>query len=484
MPVTAVRKSPFGLEPWVKKLGEMQVVALSGVISELNRLTSSDDSSVNQLAEVIMRDASLTSKIIRVANSAMYNPSRLPINTVTKAIVHVGFNTVRAICVSSVVMESLLEKHPRKGLVRQMAQSFHAAVQARNLCERFRPDLKEEVFVAALLLHLGKLLIWTSDYSVSDQAYELEMAGAPAAEIEALLGTTPERITREIANQWHLGDTLNQVLTLAESDFDRKAEAVWIGDLIASTADRGWDSPEMAEVLKRAAEFTERPEAETRKLLQQSLKEAHDLSAEYNDPRVTRLIEKTRNSSTRTAEDSPRDLLQADSAKQLAVLQELMKMMAEGIDSSRLFGLILKGLHEGVGLERVALLLLNPARTQVVGKFFLGEGTATWKGRFHFDYERSERNLFGLIMHQGKPVSLGGAASEAGLTRIVPASLGGITHTDCFLLAPLKAHKREVGFLYADMGLSDRPVTAELDKGFRHFVQQTGLCLSLLANRK
>lgn len=480
---TPSRKSPFGLEAWVDALAEMKVVSLSAIIAELNRLTASEESSIGQLANVIMRDPGLTSKVLRVANSALYNPGRQPINTVSRAIMHIGFNTVRAICVSAIVMESLLERHPRDGLLRQMAASFHAAVQARNLCERFRPEVREEVFVAALLLNLGQLLVWSSDYPVADQAYQLHMNRAPIRETEVLLGTTYARLTQEIAAQWSLGETLKAVLTTAETELDKRGEAVRLGEEISRIIEKGWQHEDMQALLKRVADFTGGSASQARARVETSMKEAAELSESYNDPRVTRLLEQTRARADQAdASSEGADLLQPDSRVQLEVLQQIMAHMGQGLDSGKLFELLIKGLNRGVGLERISLLLFNQPRTQVTAKVVVGPQTAAWKEHMRFDFERSARNPLAQIIAGREAVLVQDGRPEA-LLRLLPDSWSRVTGGAGFLIGPLLAGTREVGFLYADLGCSHRPLQDVHVTGFKHFLQQANLCLGLMANR-
>ena len=85
---------------WVEKLSKTEMPVLSAVMGQLNRLTGDDDSKVNQLAEVILKDPHLTSQILRIANSVQYNPSNNGISTVSRAIVLLGFRGVRSMCIS------------------------------------------------------------------------------------------------------------------------------------------------------------------------------------------------------------------------------------------------------------------------------------------------------------------------------------------------------------------------------------------------
>ncbi len=475
------KKAPFGLDEWLEELSQMDAVTMGAIIRELNKLTDSKESSVQQLSKEILKDPGLTSKIIKVANSVLYNPSKASVATISRAIMHIGFNTVRAICVSAIVIESIMRNHPRESLIRQMARSFHAAVQARNLCEKARLDIREEVFVAALLLHLGELMIWAYPHPSIDKLYRLYQKGANSRDIESVLGVTFERLTIEMVSQWNLGNTLAEALSEVEDKASRMCQAVRLGDEIAIAMEKGWDSPEMASVLKKVSVFSNQPEAEARRRLQTSMSEATQLSKLYCDPKLTRLLKETGQVAEESM-DTPA-LLQPNPQVQLQTLQAIMQMMAGNLDSGKLFQLIMNGLHEGVGLERVVLAIFNQSRTQVSAKYVVGARTVNWRERFRFSYEKQPDNLFSRVMQGHEAVWLGNPGFSA-VSKLRSKAFEEVVGAGDCLLGPIEASKREVGFLYADMHVSGRPMTETYFSGFKHFLQQTSLCLGLLANKR
>jgi Predicted signal transduction protein len=125
-----------GLKAWTERLRKQDLPVLGDVIAELNKITGSDDADVNQLAEVILRDPQLTSHVLRISNSVQYNYGKTQINTVSRAIVLIGLKGVRAICISLLVMDSLLGEHPKEQLLKLIARGFHAATQARLLVQK------------------------------------------------------------------------------------------------------------------------------------------------------------------------------------------------------------------------------------------------------------------------------------------------------------------------------------------------------------
>jgi len=473
-------KAPFGLDEWLAELSHLDAVVMGAVIHQLNQLTASDESSVQQLVAEISKDPGLTAKIIKVANSVLYNPARIPCNTISRAIMHVGFDTIRAICVSSLMIENLLKEHPREALIKQMARSFHAAVQARNLMAKARMEVKEQIFVATLMLHLGELLIWAYPHKVTDDAYQRFLRGAEALELEAILGVSFNRLTQEIASEWSLGETLNEVL-MQPHEPGKMAQAVMLGDEIALAMEQGLESTAMQNVLAKAAEFTNQKQDVLAKTIMTSSDEATRLSKLYGDPKITLLIKEAR---AKYQESQPQAKpIEPDPQYQLQALQAIMQMMGKRIRPGQLFEQVLLGLHQGVGLERVALAIFNASRTQVSAKYIVGDRTAGWKDKFRFDYERHNANLFAVVMARKQPIWIGAQGTEL-MAGMRSQKFDGTVGLGDFLLGPVIANGRQVGFLYADMRVTGRPLNNLYFSGFKHFMQQISLCLEVLAKQK
>ena len=53
-------------------------------------MTSTNQWEITQIAAVIQRDATLTAEVLRMANSAFYNPSRQRITQLDRAVVQIG----------------------------------------------------------------------------------------------------------------------------------------------------------------------------------------------------------------------------------------------------------------------------------------------------------------------------------------------------------------------------------------------------------
>jgi HD-like signal output (HDOD) protein len=245
-----------GLDTWVRRLTRQNMLAIGKVIAELNNLTGRNDTEINQLAEVILRDPNLTSHVLRVANTVYYNHSSSPINTVSRAIVLIGLKGMRAICISLLLIDSLLKQGPREQLLLLIAQGLHAATQARDLVLRQDAEAAEEVFIAALLFNLGEMAFLANE-PITDENIALWSAdsGERQEAEERVLGTSFKAITRGLAKHWKLGETLEHALYPA-SQPNAKVQAVILGERLSRAALNGWDSNEVKNVIEEVSRYT------------------------------------------------------------------------------------------------------------------------------------------------------------------------------------------------------------------------------------
>src|SRR4249920_1780527 len=96
---------------------------LAGIVA----LIDSDTAGARKLVELIERDQSLTAKLLRLANSAFFGQSRR-VATVPRAILLLGFSTVRNLAVGVKVWEALGGEITRKRLEELWSHAVTTAV--------------------------------------------------------------------------------------------------------------------------------------------------------------------------------------------------------------------------------------------------------------------------------------------------------------------------------------------------------------------
>lgn len=132
------------------------------VLSELIGLTNSDRSAAGDLRGCIEKDAVLTARILKLANSAFYSPS-VPVASVQQAVVMLGFLSVRSLAMAAATLKFLGVGVDAYGISPGglWMHSYAAAELARGLAREAREDLdsQDEVYVGGLLHDIGKIVL-------------------------------------------------------------------------------------------------------------------------------------------------------------------------------------------------------------------------------------------------------------------------------------------------------------------------------------
>lgn len=474
-----------GLQSWIDRFNQAELPALAAVVQDLHRLTLGHTSSVQQLADVLLRDAALTSKVLRIGNSVYYNPSQEPIRTISRAIVLIGFDNVRQIGLSVSLIDGLLARSSREQLAELLAQSFHAAVQARNIAGYVLSRSDEEVFIAALLHNVGELAFWGCAGETADElASALAQPGVNADDVVMdLLGTSFRQMSLALVKSWNLGDTVSLALQ-ASSQNDPAVKAVTLGAKISQAALEGWDSATMESLVGQLASFIGVTPQEAMQQVLASAEETVKMAATFGASQLCKLIPNTDPEQIRLQQEQRKArLLQPNLLILQQALQDLGLMVSKRADLGLVLDTLFKGLHQGAGLERIMLVVLADGQSCFRCKRVIGEGTAGWAHDFILPVEQTAQpHIFSYALRNKEALWMGVPASY-NLNELVTQPIRQRLGQGMFFIAPLLAGTREIGLLYADSRVSGRALKHEQFVAFQRFTQLTGRCLEAMSKR-
>lgn len=301
------------IDDWIRFLSKEQMPALAETVQKLNRLTVDEGARISQLTEQVLKDPSLTSRVLQVSNCVMYKGTGGSIKTITRAIVMLGFTTIRDVTLSMQILDNILKHKPSQHLMGQIANSFHAAMQARGMLKNVKAAQQEEVFISTLLLHFSELSMLSRDDEVSRRLNQLiEQGQAPATAASEVMGCTFDELSLALAKQWNLGDILIQALGRPDSP-SRPAQAVLLSDELSQVAQLGWNADPVRNVIRKIARFREISFDEAEVQVIETANLAHEMAVHYGAARVRHLIPHTH-----PAEDeieTPSALMRRNAAK-------------------------------------------------------------------------------------------------------------------------------------------------------------------------
>ena len=465
------------LQTWVNKLSKQNMPVLGDVISELNKITGDDEADTNQLAEVILRDPHLTSHVLRIANSVQYNYSQHQINTISRAIVLIGLKGMRAICISVLVIDSLLQGKPRQHLLKLMAQGFHAATQARRLAAKLGDQAGEEVFVAALLFNLGEMAFWsTEELGPANEGLMSDNPATRKAAIEEVLGTSFKAITRELGKHWKLGDTLEAALYPGKNP-EPKVKAVITGERLARAALYGWDSPQVKKVVNEVADLMQVAADEAINQIKEGADQAAQVALNYGVSELCPMIPSSLQEVVKNHHAPPSKVMKGDAHLQLSLLRELSSVSAENTNVNTLFQMVIEGMHRGIGLERVAIALIQGRKLKA--KYALGEHTDHWRSQFLFDIGPYSESIFTHAIESEAPQWFD-ENSVAEQNKLYPNDVVRILGKLPCVISVLQIGQRKAAMFYADRWTFGGKISADQFESFKHFTNQAQLSLTMM----
>jgi len=186
------------------------------VLDMLEDEKSQDNVDIRKLAKLIETDASLTLKLIRVANSPLF-AVRDYITSVQQAIVILGLNKVTNIVLGiSIFSKFLYSTTPgmQEVLNKYWWHTSSVATVSKSLTKKVGFDFKEKEFIAGLFHDIGKLAMIQYDFELFKKMIDLvENEGMSDYEAEKnIFETTHSLVGAEIAKRWNLPEDFTSII--------------------------------------------------------------------------------------------------------------------------------------------------------------------------------------------------------------------------------------------------------------------------------
>lgn len=220
---------------------------MPAVVTRIMELTANPNCTARELQKVIGMDEVLSSKVLRLVNSARYGfPKR--ISTLSHAVILLGFETIRNLAIGAATVHLL--RHGPACPINRLSfweHSLQTALAASSLAKHLRNDLitREEVFLAGLLHDIGVLFLsqtFPEEYrSVVAQASSLQEVVSPEQEI---LGIDHCTVGALMAEQWNLPPVFSAVMQhhhepQAQSPFFFQTGMVYLGNVLSQSIETG-----------------------------------------------------------------------------------------------------------------------------------------------------------------------------------------------------------------------------------------------------
>ena len=218
-----------------------RLVSLPDVCIKVNQLLGTSDYSVSQVADIIIQDADISARLLRLVNSPLFG-QRSKVETLSRAVTLLGADELRNLVLATAAQRTFT------GIPEEMVNmadfwrhSVTTGVMSQMLAERCNTLHSERLFVMGVLHDVGRLVIYLS---LPDKARDiLHITGGdnwilPETEQE-ILGFTHLDVGAELMRSWHLPDSFSAVaghhnMPQEAADYRLEASLVHIAKAIAN----------------------------------------------------------------------------------------------------------------------------------------------------------------------------------------------------------------------------------------------------------
>lgn len=501
---------PSALDVLLRRMQtESDFPALSEAIGAINRIASSDREGVNELSNNILRDFALTNKLLKLANVAFYNQvGGGKISTISRAVVILGFDTVRSIALSLILFDNLENKAHAQQLKEEFVKVLYAGMLARELAGRTNLKDVEEAFISAMLHNLGRMLAtfyFPMEAAAIKQRVQTEALSETKAAIE-LLGVSFENLGMGVARNWGFPDQLVQSMKKLPDERIKKAAIgteplrVLAGfsnelcEVILNTPDAD-RSKALAKLTARFGDCLPVTEKQLNGLMEKSMQDIAQFAQAVNvnlkqsafAQQATKWAGMAMPSAVAPAESkladgAPDDASAPQTALDASVLHERAPILDAGTDETDpaaqrssaqiqavltsglqdvsnsliddavsindILRMILEAMYTGMGFAHVLLCIKDGRHNTMCGKFGFGDNVQALIKAFDFSMA-AQPDVF-LVALQNNADILISDIDEPKIALRIPAWYRKQVTARTFVLFPIIVKGKPIGLIYAD----------------------------------
>jgi len=457
--------------------------AMSPHVQELVSLASDSRASSDQLARVILKDYSLTNKVLQLVNSAYYGLSQ-KVSSISRAVTIIGFETVRNMACGIALFEDFVNSGvERDGISRLMTRSFLAGMWARSLCGEWRLKVQpEEAFICSLLRNLGQVILCLHLPDIYQAMEEGRNRGLNDEEAawNAVGGIGAGEIGQEVARFWNMSDKIVAAMEVAPPLPGNPADEIsmirCLADFSNRFVERTCADEDVSGLFSEyGGMFGVSPDAGVEMLLD-CVDEAAGFSRAVRYG-IGRLKIKARLVALADEQRGRGSAAGSGPGASAAVMDRFERDMAArfagGFEPKEFFKSMTAGIHEILGFDGVVCGLLRGGGSSLLCRFFRGPEAERTAALLEDEFRRPDGPVGGVVTGGRGMVCADGA--QAGFSPELSLRLAG----QKVYLLPFRGGDGAAGLLFAHGGAAGERAFVLL----RRMREYAGAALRVLAER-
>lgn len=473
------------LREWIKRIKDKPIPVLVRTVDQLRKLNASDDAHVQQIVEVVEQDPGLTVQLLRFCNDQQGHRLQREVASVQQAVMLVGTRKLNEMAMKLPLLHKSLHEPARSQVLRTFCRAYHAGMQAVAWAKLRRDMTPDEVFAASQLHFLGEFVLAMHAPDQLMETFRMRREKNIASE-EAqylILGFTLDELSLAIAEAWHLPGLVMEALR-AENANHPRGFGIMLAVQVARHAAIDWYSNKTNALLKQAAEWLSVP---LDKLIVQTHRLAVDIAhlGHYEGVlQAASLLIQDRpgiqQAAGKKVEEKPDTRAAVCLMPQVNVLADIMNQLKQALllkkESDEIMRIILQGMHDGIGLNRVVFAKLDPDRRYLRACAIVGAENDPVFNRFSI--KLNTPHLFVRLLDKSQAICINNDNREQ-YWSMVPVEFQKLIGTNSFMAMSVFANAELLGLVYADRHTSDCQLDNVSYNYFKKFCNTLGQALQV-----
>lgn len=473
--------------------------AMSQHVAQINRMAADGGEwSATGLANIVLKDYSLTTKLLRLVNSSLFGQYGRQIGTVSRAIVILGFKQVRLAALSLLLFDHLQGGDGAAQLRDAAVGALLSGIMAHKLASGLGMEEPEEAFVCAMFNRLGRHLAiyyFPEEHRVVEDLMARKGMSETAA-ARSVLGLDYAALGIGVARYWGFPeDLVRSMEPLPAGRLDRPAKRAEKLNQLAALSNElcavvgTLDGPQREMALERLCErYSEGFALDEETVAGLVAAAVEDISrhadllrlpasgspllkgmSSWQDARSNAAPAVEPAAADRAAGDPgaapepPQAPVTDDSqALMIAGIQDVTQALLEECPLNEVLTMILEVIYRSLRPDRVLLCFMDPRKRQMSARFGFGTGIDTVLSEYRFAVEGAA-DLFNQALAQNSDVVVGDSAAQAGQAPL-PDWYRELLGSRTLLVLPMQLRSIPLGMIAIDWDAPNRQPSPELQQ--------------------
>jgi len=426
---------------------------LPHVVLRLIELCNREESTIEDISQIVKKDAPLSAKVISMVSSAPNGPRNMMTN-IEEAVSSLGRDAVKAIAIRATAYSDF--DQTKRGSVFRLKlfwwHSLMCATLAKLIARKTSYSAPDEAYLSGLLHDIGKLVLWVNfpkEYAEILHSYRYKPDLLLASEMR--LGATHCEIGARMINQWNPQSFMADAILYHHEPVHSILYALPLVKIVFVANALCSEAVEQAVAkFKTAEEVFGLARSEVEELISLAEKEVKQV-AESLDIEVEPSDASGRSVSEKDAEKQ-KDLVRV--VRDIALLQGTLQNLLEARGEEPILKIVKEALHVLFDVHSVLFFLYDRQRDVLVGKGIRGNKEHDLSNDASIPFQK-EKSLLVRSLRQKTPLDSFGYSTKAAPT-IMDKQLIRFLGKDGILCLPMVAHGENVGVIVS--GVDDHHI--------------------------